>query len=259
MNENPNYYAIIPAEVRYDKDLSSTAKLLYAEITSLCSKSGECWATNEYFSNLYSTSERTISRLLKLLKDKNYISIELIYKSKSKEIEKRAIKLANVGIDKNVEGYRQKCQEGIDKNVFYPIDKNVQENNINNINNTSINNIPPIIPHKLVSHRRCIIDKKENVQFDYFWKLYPRKEKKSNAKSWFEKNKISDELFELIISKLEMFKKTESWNKDDGKYIPYAITWLNQKRWEDEIKIAESKEEENERIRKELENEFRSN
>ena len=102
MNENPNYYAIIPAEVRYDKDLSSTAKLLYAEITSLCSKSGECWASNEYFSNLYSISERTISRLLKLLKDKNYISIELIYKSKSKEIEKRAIKLANVGIDKNV-------------------------------------------------------------------------------------------------------------------------------------------------------------
>lgn len=254
MNENPNYYAIIPAEVRYDKDLSSTAKLLYAEITSLCSKSGECWASNEYFSNLYSTSERTISRLLKLLKDKNYISIELIYKSKSKEIEKRAIKLANLGIDKNVERYRQKCQEGIDKNVFYPIDKNVQENNINNINNTSINNIPPIIPH-----RRCIVDKKGNIQFDYFWKLYPRKEKKSNAKSWFEKNKISDELFSLIISKLELFKKTESWNKDDGKYIPYAITWLNQKRWEDEIKLTESKEEENERIRKELENEFRSN
>lgn len=254
MNENPNYYAIIPAEVRYDKDLSSTAKLLYAEITSLCSKSGECWATNEYFSNLYSTSERTISRLLKLLKDKNYISIELIYKSKSKEIEKRAIKLANVGIDKNVDGYRQKCQEGIDKNVFYPIDKNVQENNINNINNTSINNIPPIIPH-----RRCIVDKKWNIQFDYFWKLYPRKEKKSNAKSWFEKSKISDELFELIISKLELFKKTESWNKENGKYIPYAITWLNQKRWEDEIKLEESKEEENERIRKELENEFRTN
>ena len=254
MNENPNYYAIIPAEVRYDKDLSSTAKLLYAEITSLCSKSGECWATNEYFSNLYSTSERTISRLLKLLRDKNYISIELIYKSKSKEIEKRAIKLANVGIDKNVEGYRQKCQKGIDKNVFYPIDKNVQENNINNINNTSINNIPPIIPH-----RRCIIDKKGNIQFDYFWKLYPRKEKKSNAKSWFEKSKISDELFELIISKLELFKKTESWNKENGKYIPYAITWLNQKRWEDEIKLEESKEEENERIRKELENEFRTN
>lgn len=254
MNENPNYYAIIPSEVRYDKDLSSTAKLLYAEITSLCSKSGECWATNEYFSNLYSTSERTISRLLKMLKDKNYISIEFVYKSKSKEIEKRAIKLANVGIDNNVNRYRQECQEGIDNNVFYPIDKNVQENNINNINNTSINNIPPIIPH-----RRCIVDKKGNIQFDYFWNLYPRKEKKSNAKSWFEKSKISDELFELIISKLELFKKTESWNKDDGKYVPYAITWLNQKRWEDEIKLTESKEEENERIRKELENEFRTN
>ena len=254
MNENPNYYAIIPAEVRYDKDLSSTAKLLYAEITSLCSKSGECWATNEYFASLYSTSERTITRLLKILKDKNYISIEFVYKSKTKEIEKRAIKIHNNPLDKNVEGYRQKCHEGIDKNVFYPLDKNVQENNINSINNTSIN-IPPIIPHT----KRCIIDRKFELQFEHFWKLYPRKEKKSNAKNWFEKNKISDELFDLIISKLELFKKTESWNKDDGKYIPHAITWLNQKRWEDELVLTESKEEENERIKRELENEFRTN
>ena len=56
-----------------------------------------------------------------------------------------------------------------------------------------------------------------------------------------------------------MFKKTEAWNKDDGKYVPYAITWLHQKRWEDEFKVEESKEEENERIKRELENEFRTN
>lgn len=77
MNEKPNYYAIIPANVRYDDDLSPNAKLLYGEITALCNEKGFCWATNKYFMDLYGISERTIQNLLKQLSDKNYIAIEI--------------------------------------------------------------------------------------------------------------------------------------------------------------------------------------
>ena len=38
MNEKPNYYAIIPANVRYDNELRANEKLLYGEITALSSK-----------------------------------------------------------------------------------------------------------------------------------------------------------------------------------------------------------------------------
>ena len=58
--EKPNYYAVIPANVRYDKDLTANAKLLYGEISALAQKNGICFATKEYFSKLYNLSERAI-------------------------------------------------------------------------------------------------------------------------------------------------------------------------------------------------------
>lgn len=77
MENKPNFYAIIPANVRYDKDLSPNAKLLYGEITSLCNEKGYCWANNRYFMELYDISDRQIRNLLKQLSDKKYITIEL--------------------------------------------------------------------------------------------------------------------------------------------------------------------------------------
>ncbi|HHX16829.1 MAG TPA: helix-turn-helix domain-containing protein [Mollicutes bacterium] len=76
--EKPSYYAILPAVVRYDSDLTPGAKLLYAEISSLCNEKGYCWATNRYFCELYSITDRTIRNLLKQLSNKNYIKIEHI-------------------------------------------------------------------------------------------------------------------------------------------------------------------------------------
>ena len=77
MNEKPNYYAIIPANVRYDSNLNANAKLLYGEISSLSNKYGYCIATNEYFSNLYNVSTRTITDWIKSLEDLFYVKCEI--------------------------------------------------------------------------------------------------------------------------------------------------------------------------------------
>jgi hypothetical protein len=74
--EFPSYYAVIPAEVRYDKNLEPNAKLLYGEITALCNRSGFCWSGNQYFADLYDVDLRTIKRWLSSLKENNYIWIE---------------------------------------------------------------------------------------------------------------------------------------------------------------------------------------
>lgn len=79
---------------------------------------------------------------------------------------------------------------------------------------------------------------KENIikeKFDAFWKCYPRKVAKSVALKSFSKINIDDNLFSQIMSKLEEYKKSYDWTKDNGQFIPHPATWLNQKRWEDEI------------------------
>jgi len=40
--ENPNYYSILPANVRYDKKLTPFEKILYSEIVALTNKDGYC-------------------------------------------------------------------------------------------------------------------------------------------------------------------------------------------------------------------------
>ena len=73
--ENKGYYAVLPANVRYDRDICPGAKLLYAEITALSNERGFCWANNNYFSLLYGVHVRTIQLWLKALRKKSYIMI----------------------------------------------------------------------------------------------------------------------------------------------------------------------------------------
>lgn len=131
--EKPNFYAIIPARVRYDSNLSANEKLLYGELTALCQVEGFCWASNKYFANLYGVEVRTVQRWIEHLEKQGYIYRTEEYKNSENSREKmRKIYLAETynqffNHDKNVMGARQKCHGGHDKNVTH--------NNINN-NNT---------------------------------------------------------------------------------------------------------------------------
>ena len=76
MDEKPGYWSVIPAAVRYDKELPPMARLLYAEISSLTDAAGYCFASNGYFQRLYELSERTVQNLLRALQARGYIRIE---------------------------------------------------------------------------------------------------------------------------------------------------------------------------------------
>lgn len=130
--EKPNYFAVIPASVRYDDNLKMGEKLMYGEITALTNKTGECWASNNYFAELYKVTPQAISKWIKNLEKNNYIIIA--YDKKGNMIEKRIIKMVSTDIDRvstTVDGGINSSLEG-----YQP---EIKENNTS-INNTSINN-----------------------------------------------------------------------------------------------------------------------
>lgn len=85
--------------------------------------------------------------------------------------------------------------------------------------------------------------------FEKFWKAYPKKRDKGNAEKWFKKHKPSEKLTNIMIKKIERFKDTQDWKKQDGQFIPYPTTWLNAKMWEDEFETDSEREQ---RIDKEI-------
>lgn len=130
MNEKPNYYAIIPGEVRYDPELKDKAKLLYGEITALSNKEGYCFASNTYFAELYNVSNQTIINMINNLVDKGYLERTIIYKKGTKEVEKRYLKI--------IEGGTQNILTRGTQNIF--TDNNTSNNNTSNNNTTTNDN-----------------------------------------------------------------------------------------------------------------------
>lgn len=81
-------------------------------------------------------------------------------------------------------------------------------------------------------------NKEYKERFDTFWNAYPKKVAKGQAEKVFEKLKPDESLMSIILSAVENQKKSEQWLKDGGQFIPNPATWLNGKRWEDEVKIS---------------------
>lgn len=118
-----NGYALCFNEWALDKDINGELGLLLI-ISSLCSEKGYCYASNKYLADLFDTTEITISRKLRKLKTKNYITIE--YEKRGAEIKNRFIRLTRLLTD--------------DYQICKPtVNKNVKENNTS-INNININN-----------------------------------------------------------------------------------------------------------------------
>jgi len=84
--------------------------------------------------------------------------------------------------------------------------------------------------------RRKKKEERRDIYFDRFWESYPRKEAKQTAKRAFEKLNPDEALLQTMLEAIERFKGTAQWKEENGRFIPHPATWINQRRWEDEVK-----------------------
>lgn len=94
--EKPNYYGILPANVRYDNRLKPMEKILYSEITALANTQGFCFASNSYFGKLYEVDKKTVGVWVNNLAKFGYLKVELIYKENSKEVLERRLYIVDL-------------------------------------------------------------------------------------------------------------------------------------------------------------------
>lgn len=131
------------------------------------------------------------------------------------------------------------------KNIYKNNNKNIYAHSENEqvynheSDNHSSNTIKQETKNKAIKKQNKELNELQEKQFDKFWQAYPKKVSKKQAQKSWKKINPSLELFEKILKALEMVKQTEQWKKDNGKYVPYPATWLNQERWTDEINMMQ--------------------
>ena len=151
------FWAVIPASVLHDRQLSASAVRLYGEIMLLTREMGFCWASNERLGMAVQASDRTVSRLVTELARAGHVRVQLIKAKDGSSITRKiwpAYLQPAEGVDKNDVGGSQKClPHGAENGLvsgqsghaptskMSRVDKNGERTSLdNNIYNNIINN-----------------------------------------------------------------------------------------------------------------------
>ena len=203
MEEQGGYYAVIPATILNDTELTATEKLLYGHISRLASSTGYCYASNSYLTKLLEVSQSTVNRGIAKLLKKGYLKYEYEYEPGTKEIKERHL---FIGIVTNDNRYCHPRQGGIvtnDKESNKRVEIDSKSKNIDSENkeeSKKINNTKRFTKPSKEDIREYLseigADSEEADEiFDYYeskgWMIgkSPMKDWKSAVRRWARNNK----------------------------------------------------------------------
>lgn len=157
---------------------------------------------------------------------KNYEKYQTVTQKVTSNTRKKSNTLTNEQHTLAIDCGAVDCGDGrIDDNT---VGNKQSTNNQHTTYNKEIN-IPPISP------------KGEEYSSDFlaFWGAYPRKVGKGAAWKSFMRVRPDSQLLDAMLKAIRQQKGSQAWTRDGGQYIPHPSTWLNQRRWEDELDASE--------------------
>lgn len=94
--------------------------------------------------------------------------------------------------------------------------------------------------YKKEKNNKTILSDECEQRFGTFWAAYPRKAAKEKARAAFCRLSPDELTLKLMLDAIALQKQLESWQENGGQFIPLPATWLNGKRWEDEIQLPQT-------------------
>lgn len=154
---NPGYYGILPADVRYDKNLKPMARILYAEISALSNATGDCTAGNKYFADLYEVSPTTVSEWISQLEAGGYVTTYVDHAAGNK----RKIRIA---IPKKPKTSSEKAED--------PSSEKAEDNNTSINNNFNISKNGDKNPEEIEGTKEYANAKQRAAVYELYLKRY---------------------------------------------------------------------------------------
>lgn len=244
-----NIYGPILPQFVLEKPVTFGAKIMYALLCNYASEKDHCWPSQTTLATRLSCSVSSV---------KNYLA-ELV---KAKLIEVRREQYRS-SVYYMLCPYEVRGQEA-------KVDGSQSENScpepnsgyLNNLSKQSQEKNPPLPPTEPEAPKASPVSEPLAAggvsvslsDFEKAWDLYPKKDAQGFARMAWLKLQRSGLLppLDAIQAAIERFTATESWQRDNGRYVPQMGNWLRGQRWLDPLSPAEEAAEQERQRREKL-------
>ncbi|SBW08159.1 conserved hypothetical protein [uncultured delta proteobacterium] len=244
-----NIYGPILPQFVLEKPITFGAKIMYALLCNYASEKDHCWPSQATLAARLSCSVSSV---------KNYLA-ELV-KAKLIDVRREQYRssvyyMLNPG---ELRGQEAKVA-GQQPEVACPEPKSDYLNNLNKQFQEKNPPLPPTEPEAPKASPASEPPAAGGVSvslsdFENAWELYPKKDAKGFARVAWLKLQRSGQLPPLdeVRAAIQRFSVSESWQREQGRFVPQMGNWLRGQRWLDPLSPAEETAERERQRREEL-------
>ena len=218
-----------------DKPITFGAKIMYALLCNYASEKDHCWPSQATLATRLSCSLSSVKNYLGELVKAKLITI------RREQYRASVYYLLNPGElrvqQAKADGQQPKVDNG-EPNSGY----------LNNLSKQKEEN-PPLPPTEPETPKVAAAPKPPaaggvsvfSSDFEKAWEQYPKKDAKGFALVAWRKLQRSGQLppLDVLQAALQRFTALESWQRDNGRYVPQMGNWLRGQRWLDPLSPAE--------------------